>query len=167
LVDYVVRTSSTYLDRLLTQGWDGIFPVPETNYISVPSEISFYEQLDGLLGTDGAIGVAKVLRDASYFVRIIEDSAAGQLVETDGFRVSLQRERGSVKAFLDAWKIFASESVAVLDLGFRFVDVYKEISTLNLKFQSSNSLPHDINVLIGPNGAGKSRVLHQIVSTRT
>jgi len=160
-----VQTSSTRLNRLLKEGWDGTFPIPDLNYVSTPSEITFYEQLDGLIGTDGAIDVAKALKDASYLVRIAEDRAANQLVGTTGFNVSLQRERGSVKAFLDAWKIFSRESIAVLNLGFRFVDVYDEISTLNLKFQSDNSLPHDINVLIGPNGAGKSRVLHQIVAS--
>jgi hypothetical protein len=160
-----VLTSSTHLNRLLERGWNGVFPIPETNYVSVPSEISFYEQLDGIIGIEGTIEVANALRDASYLIRIAEDQGANRLVATTGFNVSLQRERGSVKAFLDGWRIFARQSIAVLDLGFRFVDVFKKISTLKLKFQSDNSLPHDINVLIGPNGAGKSRVLHQIVAS--
>jgi ABC-type cobalamin/Fe3+-siderophores transport system ATPase subunit len=156
-------TTSNALDRLRDQGWDGIFPIPNANYVSTPSEITFYEQLDGVLGTDGAIEVAKVLRDASYLVHIEDNEAAKALVATEGFEKSLQRERGSIKAYIDAWRIFGRKSIAVLDLGFCFENIFGNVSTLELKFQSESLLPHDINVLIGPNGYGKSRVLHQIV----
>jgi hypothetical protein len=89
-----VHTSSAHLDRLLKLGWDGEFPIPDTDYISTPSDITFYEQLEGELGTSGAIEVAKLLRDASYLVRIGDDEAAKALVDTEGFKKSLQRERG-------------------------------------------------------------------------
>lgn len=157
------NTTSKALDALRDEGWDGVFPIPDTNYISTPSEIAFYEQLDGTLGTEAAIEVAKLLRDASYMVRIGDDEAAKGLIETDGFKNSLQRERGSVKAYLDAWRIFERQNIAVLDLGFRFENIFGNISTLDLKFQTESRFPHDINVLIGPNGYGKSRVLHQMV----
>lgn len=156
-------TSSTALDRLLEAGWDGTFPIPDTNYISVPSDITFYEQLDGLLGTEGALAVALALRDASYLVHVAEDDGAIALSQTDGFKNSLQRERGSTKAFIDGWRVFEQQLIAVLDLGFRFKDIYGDVSTLSLKFSSDGPLPHDINVLIGPNGHGKSQTLHQIV----
>ncbi len=146
------NTTSKALDALRDEGWDGVFPIPATNYISTPSEIAFYEQLDGTLGTEAAIEVAKLLRDASYMVRVGDDEAAKGLVETDGFRNSLQRERGSVKAYLDAWRIFERQNIAVLDLGFRFENIFGNISTLDLKFQTESRFPHDINVLIGPNG---------------
>lgn len=159
-----ITISSAYLNQLLARGWNGEFPIPDTNYLSTPSEITFYEQLEGALGPAGTTEVAKLLRDASYLVHIADDEHARTLVESKGFKESLQRERGSVKSYLDGWKILERQSIAVLDLGFRFMDVFKNISTLNLKFQSENILPHDINVLIGPNGSGKSRVLHQMVS---
>ncbi len=157
------HTTSARLNQLLSEGWDGEFPIPESDYISVPADITFYEQLDGAIGTDRTIEVAKLLRDASYFVRIVEDETAKALVDTEGFRKSLQRERGSVKAYLDVWRILERESIAVLNLGFRFRDVLGGISTLNLNYQSESRLPHDINVLIGPNGSGKSQLLHQMV----
>ena len=157
------HTTSRALNRLRAEGWDGVFPIPDTNYISTPSDITFYEQLEARLDTTGVIEVAKLLRDASYFVRIAEDETAKALVESEGFRKSLQRERGSMKAYIDGWRIFERESIAVLDLGFRFKNIFGDIKSLNLKFQSSSRLPHDINVLIGPNGYGKSRVIHQIV----
>lgn len=156
-------TSSTALDRLLKAGWDGTFPIPDPNYISVPSDITFYEQLDGLLGTEGALAVAIALRDASYLVRVVEDDGAIALSQTDGFKISLQRERGSTKAFIDGWRVFERQLIAVLDLGFRFNDIYGNVSTLSLKFSSVGPLPYDINVLIGPNGHGKSQTLHQVV----
>lgn len=156
-------TSSTALDRLLQEGWDGTFPIPNANYISVPSDITFYEQLEGLIGSEGARKVAQALRDASYLIHVAEDAQAIALSQTEGFQNSLQRERGSVKAFTDGWRVFDQQVIAVLDLGFRFKDVYDNMSTLNLKFRSDGPLPHDINVLIGPNGHGKSQTLHQLV----
>jgi predicted ATPase len=137
--------------------------LPQGNYLSVPSEISFYEQLDALLNPESALDVARRLRDASYLVNTERDPGAILLIESTSFKKSLQRERGDVKAFLDGWKIFARQAMAVLDLGFRFNDVFGKTSTLELKFQARGRLPHDVNVLIGPNGVGKSQVLHQIV----
>ncbi len=156
-------TSRTQLDRLRSEGWDGRFPIPHYSYISTPSDITFYEQLEGALGNDAAIEVAKLLRDASYLTRIADDDDAKTLVESDGFENSLQRERGSVKSYLDGWRIFERETIAVLDLGFNFENTVGNLKTLEMKFQAHNRLPHDINVLIGPNGYGKSQLLHQIV----
>jgi hypothetical protein len=47
--------------------------------------ITFYEQLDGLLGTEGALAVALAMRDASYLVHVTEDDGAIALSQTDGF----------------------------------------------------------------------------------
>ncbi|WP_234401042.1 ATP-binding protein [Xanthomonas sp. CFBP 7912] len=157
------HNSATYLDRLLREGWNGVFPIPHTNYVSVPSEISFYEQLMGVLGTSKATGVAKELRDASYTINFDSDHRVRTLVDSKGFQDSLQRERGSQKAYLDGWKVLDSQAISVMDLGFSFDDVCGGQSVLNLKFQGDGLLPHDVNALIGPNGVGKSRVLHQIV----
>lgn len=157
-------TSSTILDELRTDGWDGRFPLRGLDYMSVPSEITFYEQIIQSAGLDAAMDVAVALRDASYLVHTVEDVAAIAMSQSQGFEVSLQRERGSIKAYLDGWKVIARQTMSVLDLGFRFRDVFGQASVLQLKFQSDSPLPHDINVLIGANGAGKSQVLHQIVA---
>jgi len=151
------------LDKRLKAGWDGTLPIPKANYMSVPTEITFYQQIAERLDLDTAGEVAAQLRDASLLVNHEENVAAIRLMDTVIFRKSLQRERGEQKAFLDGWKIFARQQMAVLDLGFRFRDVFGEISTLDLKFQGTGLLPHDINVLIGTNGVGKSQILHQIV----
>ena len=156
-------TTHAQLDRLRSEDWDGNFPIPNLSYISVPSDITFYEQLEGALGNDAAIEIATLLRDASYLTRVADDADTKTLVNSEGFEKSLQRERGSIKAYLDGWRIFEREAIAVLDLGFSFENVFGNIATLEMKFQAQNRLPHDINVLIGPNGYGKSRLLHQIV----
>jgi len=95
------QTSSTALDRKLNEGWDGAFPIPDADYISVPTEITFYEQIEGALGIDAAIEAAKQLRDASYLVHVANDEKAKALVDSEGFRNSLQRERASTQAFID------------------------------------------------------------------
>lgn len=156
--------SRHFLNTLLTKGWDGVFPIPNVDYLSTPSEIAFYEQLDGVLPTRGAIKVASVLRDASYLVHLQEDEYARKMVQTEGFRDSLQRERGSIESYLDGWRILDRESIAARDIEFTFKDVFGNISKIDLRFGRKESpLPRDINVLIGPNGVGKSRILHQMV----
>lgn len=88
------KTSFAYLDKLVADGWDGAFPISNGQYISVPASLSFYEQIDGHLGLDSAIDVARILRDASLLTKIEDDEDALRLLATDGFRNSLQRERG-------------------------------------------------------------------------
>jgi predicted ATPase len=156
-------TSFEFLDKLVEKGWDGVFPVPDINYISTPAALSFYEQIEGHLGLEKAIEVAKTLRDASYLTKLEDDSEALRLLTSLGFRNSLQRERGSIKAFLDGWKLFGRESISIENQTFVFSSVQDEMLKLELKFVSESPLPHDINVLIGPNGVGKSQLLHQIV----
>lgn len=162
LVDGKLNTSK-YLDKLLESGWNGEFPIPNTNYLSTPSEITLYEQLIALIGLAETIRIAEKLCDASLLTRVSEDEEALQLINTNGFKNSLQRERGSVKAFLDGWKLFTQQEVDVLGLGFRFRNPKNRVSSLNLNFKSERELPYDINALIGPNGSGKSQLLHQIV----
>jgi ABC-type Mn2+/Zn2+ transport system ATPase subunit len=156
-------TSYKYLDKLIAGGWDGQFPIPDTNYISVPAALTFYEQIDGHIGHDISIEAAKLLKDASYMVWIDSDPKSIALTDSDGFRKSLQRERGAVAAYLNAWKLFNSKSIAIGDMNFRFRTFNGDVEELQLKFNSNDLLPHDINVLIGPNGSGKSQTLMQLV----
>lgn len=155
--------TQTHLDHLMKEGWDGIFPIPNANYLSLPNEIAFYEQLRDRLSLEAARDAAIALHDASYFVHILQDPAALGLIDSQPFQNSLLRERSETKSYLDGWKLFSAEAMAVLDLGFRFKDVFGDSSTLSLKFKETGILPHNVNVLIGPNGVGKSQILHQMV----
>ncbi|WP_213803131.1 ATP-binding protein [Granulicella sp. dw_53] len=153
-----------YLDSLLENGWDGVFPPPSKPFISIPNTLAFYEQIAGIQGLPAALDVARSLHDASLLTRIDEDSDALKLVGTRGFENSLQREQGSIKAYLDGWKLFSNQSISVQNQIFHFRTSDGQLSKLELRFTSGSILPHDINVLIGPNGIGKSQLMLQIVT---
>ncbi|NBN05582.1 ATP-binding protein [Proteus sp. G2665] len=155
--------SFAYLDKLIEGGWDGLFPVKDISYISNPEDITFYEQIDGHLDLKSAVEVAKILCDASYMVHIIEDENSLELIKTTGFKKSLQRERGLVKAFLDGWRFLSKQEISIGNLIFHYRTPTDEVQALKLNFATTSPLPHDINVLIGPNGIGKSQALIQLV----
>lgn len=156
-------TSYSYLDDLVSKGWDGVFPIKDLSYVSNPEDITFYELIDGHLGLDVAIEVAEILCDASYMVHIVEDANSLELVSSNGFKKSLQRERGSIKAFLDGWRFLNKQGISIGNMIFRILTSAGDIQPLSLNFATVTPLPHDINVLIGPNGIGKSQALIQIV----
>lgn len=157
------NASHPYLIRKQEEGWDGHFPLEDVDYISVPENITFYEQLLSLLPEDRALGAASELHDASYLAHINEDSEALALIDTGGFSTSLQRERSSQKSFADGWKLLNGQTLNVADLSFDFRNPLGELSALQLNFLSTSLLPHDINVIIGPNGVGKSWLVSQMV----
>jgi ABC-type Mn2+/Zn2+ transport system ATPase subunit len=109
------------------------------------------------------VSSSKLARRNSYLSRIIEDEGALRLIASTGFRKSLQREQGSIKAYLDGWKLFDDKTIAIENHTFRFTSVTGQLLGLDLLFASESILPHDINVLIGPNGIGKSQLLQQMV----
>ncbi|MBN8934557.1 MAG: ATP-binding protein, partial [Rhizobium pusense] len=157
------HSSHTFLAELREKDWDGAFPIDDVNYVSVPEEITFYEHLRDLLTPQEAVDIALALRDASHLVFSLEDEQAIQLVATDGFRVSLQRERSSQNSFADGWRTLGGQELDSSDLKFTFRDTFDDLSELPLKFISRSPLPHDINVIIGPNGVGKSSALRQMI----
>lgn len=159
-----IKNTRRYLDKLLSSDWDGNFPIPGEAYISIPGEVAFYEQLQGALSKEGALEVADLLRDASYLVHIKDSIDAQKLIRSEGFKDSLQRERGSIESFSDGWKVLDQSSITAMDIDFTFKDVFENQSSLSLKFSKDRTgLPREINVLIGANGTGKSQCLHSMV----
>lgn len=155
--------SAQTLNKLKHDGWDGFFPIPELNYISLPSDIDFYSTLASKEGMEELIKVAENLRDASYLVKIKKDEQAIQLVETDAFNNSMLRESGARKSFSDGWLHFKQDELSVID-DFTLNLITKENKNLALPFHfNSNILPYDINILIGSNGIGKSYCLKSLV----
>lgn len=157
------ESSHPYLVERRDKGWDGVFPLEDVDYVSVPEELTFYEQLIDLLPDGGALDVATTLRDASYLAHVMQDSDALALIQTSAFRTSLQRERSSQNSFADGWRLFSGTALDVADLGFTFRDPTGDLSRIQINFASKSLLPHDINVIIGPNGVGKSSLLRQMV----
>lgn len=157
------QTSHTFLVAERENGWDGEFPLEDADYVSVPEETTFYEQLLDLLPEGGALEVARKLRDASYLAHVAQDTKALTLIETVGFRNSLQRERSSQNSFAEGWRVLSGQALDVADLGFTFRNPTGDLSTLRMNFARKSLLPHDVNVIIGPNGVGKSSLLRQMV----
>ncbi|WP_295934185.1 AAA family ATPase [uncultured Xanthomonas sp.] len=157
------ESTHPYLAALKKKGWDGYFPIPDTDYISVPAALTFYEQIVGHLSLHAARQAAEQLRDASLLVKDREDARAIALTNTTGFSKSLQRESGAIRAFAEAWRILTDQDVVLNDQEFIFTSARGDLLTLHLRHKAPVPLPYDINLLIGPNGTGKSQLLHQIV----
>jgi ABC-type cobalamin/Fe3+-siderophores transport system ATPase subunit len=158
-----VNTNSK-LKQLKRDGWNGVFPIPNVDYISTPSDIEFYSIIASKLGTFVAEEFFNTLRDASYLVHTKVDKQAILLTQSEVFKTSLMRESGANKAFQDGWSRLdnINQEVEINDFTLNFrVNEYTSLP-INFKLKS-NILPHDINVLIGPNGIGKSYCLRTLV----
>jgi len=157
------KRTSPILNELVKNGWDGIFPLPETNYVSVPGNFDFYNSLISHISEQEALKVINNLRDAGYFVNILKDSLAVSLCDTEDFSTSLLRETDANKAYIDGWKIFDENQITeMFDFSTNIMTRECTLQTINYKF-NSQILPYDINVLIGPNGVGKSHCLKLLV----
>ncbi|PKQ75840.1 AAA family ATPase [Aeromonas sobria] len=150
------------LNKLCESGWDGYFPIPEADYLSLPSDIDFYKTLIAKLGVIEAKQVLDTLHDASLLSHS-KEHPSHSLMNEDGFKLSLLRESGAHKAYLDGWLIFKGEISEVKNFTLFVKSRNGENKEIPFQFESS-LLPYDINVLIGPNGIGKSHSLKTIVS---
>lgn len=162
---YIEKTdfSGAYLDKKVESGWDGEFPIPDENYISVPSDIDFYGALIAKFGRDTAREAVTKLRDATRLKVVGADEKMEKLIDSDVFRISLLRESGANKAYQDGWQIFDSKEKSVIgDFSLTMPDNDGQQWVVDFRF-NSNILPYDINVLIGPNGVGKSFSLKSLV----
>lgn len=150
------------LNELCENGWDGFFPIPNLNYVSVPSDIDFYEILIAKIGMDAAKDILVLIRDAGYLKYVLKDKNAIQLIEHDDFSVSPLREAGARKAYEDGWKLFNEEVSNINDFTLNSIRRDGVVEPIHFKF-NSDLLPYDINVLIGENGIGKSYTLKSLV----
>lgn len=158
-----VDFSGAYLDKKVNDGWDGEFPIPNENYVSVPSDIDFYGALIAKYGTEVAKEVVIKLRDAICLKIVAPDEKMSNLIDTDAFRISLLRESGANKAYQDGWQVFDSKIQSLIgDFSLTMPDDDGIPWVVDFRF-NSNILPYDINVLIGPNGVGKSYSLKSLV----
>jgi ABC-type cobalamin/Fe3+-siderophores transport system ATPase subunit len=154
--------SPVKMNELRNSGWDGYFPIPGVNYVSVPSDIDFYDALISKLGMKDAVHVLIMIRDAGYLLNVAKDNLAKKLIETKEFDTSPLREVGARKSFLDGWKQFADKKSTIEDFKLFTKAKNEQIKEISFHFNSS-TLPYDINVLIGPNGVGKSYTLKKLV----
>ncbi|MEN3978345.1 AAA family ATPase [Acinetobacter sp. CWB-B33] len=151
--------SAAYLDKLCNEGWDGVFPIPNKNYISQFSDIDFYKTLVSVLEIEQINKILINFKDASYMKNIEKDVSILHLIENSIFTESLLRDTGSHKAFEEAWMLFEDNiSSSINDFCFNYKDKKNEIKNIFFNF-SKQLLPTDINVLIGANGVGKSHTI--------
>ena len=156
------KYSPQKLNELRDAGWDGFFPLPDLNYITVPSDIDFYSALIGKLGTAETIKVLEITRDASYLINISNDQKAITLSKHNDFDTSALREAGARKAFSDGWSLFTQQESSIKDFVLNTRRYNGTTEPISFNFNSEN-LPYDINLLIGPNGIGKSYTLKSLV----
>ena len=150
------------LDELCNDGWNGIFPIPNINYIALPSDIDFYKILISKIGEDETITLLNELRDAGFTFNINQDKITQALIETEIFKTSLLRESGANKAYLDGYLIFQNIHAEIRDFQLNILSKNGGVNKIPFKFEST-LLPYDINVIIGPNGIGKSHCLKSLV----
>ncbi|MBA0191643.1 AAA family ATPase [Pectobacterium carotovorum] len=157
-----IDNTAVKLDELCKNGWDGVFPIPNANYIALPSDIDFYKVLISKIGEDATITLLNELRDAGFTFNVNHDRNSEALIEQEAFNTSLLRGSGSSKAFQDGYLIFNDILSEIRDFQLNIIARDEHVLTIPFKFKSS-LLPYDINVIIGPNGVGKSHCLKSLV----
>ncbi|MEZ8240614.1 AAA family ATPase [Vibrio splendidus] len=154
--------TATALNELRSSGWDGFFPIPSCNYISLPSDIEFYSIIESKLGLESARKLLEVLNDAGLQKNVIKDDIFTDLLTSPGFSGSLLRESGATKSFEDGWRIFDGTSIEIKNFRLNLLTKDQRVRSVPFRFES-HLLPYDINVLIGPNGIGKSYSIKSLV----
>lgn len=154
--------TASRLNELCATGWNGEFPIPNVNYISVPTDVDFYKILHSKFDHSSSQHVLLNLKDAGYLINVIADSTAKELSKLSAFSNSLLRDSGSNMSFQDGWRLFSGEESQIRDFTLNILTSEYESKPVPFRFESS-LLPYDINVLIGPNGIGKSYCLRSLV----
>jgi len=150
------------LNELCANGWSGFFPIPNLNYVSVPSDIDFYHILIAKIGFADTKKLLILIRDAGYLVNVIKDANAERLTLHKYFITSPLREAGARKSFQDGWRILDEVQSTIQDFTLNTINKDGTIEPISFHFNSEH-LPYDINVLIGENGIGKSFTLKTLV----
>jgi ABC-type Mn2+/Zn2+ transport system ATPase subunit len=150
------------LDELCAAGWNGEFPIPNVDYVSVPTDVDFYKILQSKLDESASQKVLLNLRDAGYLINVIRDDAAKVLSDVSAFSSSLLRDSGSNKSFQDGWRLFVGQESQIRDFTLNILTTEYDSKPIPFRFESG-LLPYDVNVLIGPNGIGKSYCLRSLV----
>lgn len=157
-----IDNTAIKLDELCKDGWDGIFPIPNTNYIALPSDIDFYQILISKIGEESTVNLLNDLNDAGFNKNVYHNEISNRLIEQDAFKTSLLRESGANKAYLDGYLIFKNIHAEIRNFQLNILTKKGGVNKIPFKFES-NLLPYDINVIIGPNGIGKSHCLKSLV----
>ncbi|HHQ4631047.1 TPA: hypothetical protein ACSPZ6_002395, partial [Aeromonas hydrophila] len=136
----ILIRNSTYtaetLNELCSSGWDGHFPIPKLDYISIPSDIDFYKSLIAKIGPQNTEKTLEILHDASILSHS-EKHPSYSLTNDDGFKLSLLRESGAHKAYLDGWKVLKGELSEVKNFTLFMQSRTGEKKEIPFQFESS------------------------------
>lgn len=161
-----VKNTSEIFERVFTAGWNGVFPPPGINFLSLPSDIVVYEVLISAVGVEEAKRILLLIRDAGFLERFStseDKQRVNDIIKSEAWSSSLTREVGAKKAFQDGWKVFEhSTPNKINDFSLSLPRQNGTIQSIDFVF-NSELLPYDVNVLIGPNGVGKSYSLKTLV----
>lgn len=160
-----IKETGNYLNTLIDNGWDGLFPLPinSDKWISVATDIEFYDAINTIFNKNETEKILLMLRDAGYLINIKHDANAIELAKEEYFLKSNLREGTSVKSFTDGWKISSDIQSSIRDFTFSLKVNENSYRDINFKFNST-ILPYDINILIGENGIGKSHTLKSLTN---
>lgn len=157
-----IEYTRKHLNDLCKKGWNGIFPIPDQRYVSVPTDIDFYKTVHSRLSRQEMSKFLSLLGDAGYMVEVKNDTSSIKLTQSSIFQTSLLRGSGSNKCFQDGWRILENQDSSIRNFKLRFETQNDGVFDVPFRFES-DLLPYDINVLIGPNGIGKSYCLRLLV----
>lgn len=140
-----------------------VFPLSD-NYISLPTDIEFYEALNSLFSNTEIYNLLEELSDALLIKNTNTFEDRKPLLDTEGFRSSLLREMTSRKAYENGWNIIQNEAIEK-DLSFKIhfkLDNYSNEHEIEINLEKG-IFPNNLNVLIGSNGTGKSQTITYLI----
>lgn len=140
-----------------------LFPL-DCKYVTLPTDIEFYDALKSLFSKKIVIDILKDLSDAGLVknTQFFEDRKV--LLKYEGFKKSLLREMTSRKAFENGWETIKDE---IIEKDLSFI-INFNLHTFTNKHQieinmKKSMYPNNINILIGSNGTGKSQTLSYLI----
>lgn len=154
-----------YFKNIILENQQNYFYFPlKCKYISLPTDIEFYESLKSLLDEDNVNTILSKLCDSILVENTNNFIDRKYLLQEDGFSTSLLRDMTSRSAFSDGWKIIQGIS---LDKDIEFSINFRLVNFMNdhkIDFNFKKSIfPNNINILIGSNGTGKSQTISHLI----
>ncbi len=131
--------------------------------VSMPRSIEYYKAISSVFEEQQALTILKLLCDVSFFKENIN-----LYKDWNGFTSRFYRDNSSSKSIIKngtkiatgSYEIEGAISIPLDNLGATF-------EPLVFRFDKSEGIPQDINLVIGKNGLGKTHILKEICDVVT
>lgn len=136
------------------------FPIHDVKYVSLPTDIEFYQVLKTLFKKTEIENILEKLHESSYIKHTNSCQDNVFLLGKEGFRDSLLRDMTSKSSLESGWLLIENRIInkdEIFKLEFK-LDNFSNSHKIDINFKES-IFPSNINVLIGANGTGKSQAL--------